>query len=255
MPIKNIGIPKTGKLHRPGAMPNLSLIGVPESMQQRPPMIGSYPDKFNQDARWVWKKMFSDDAFKEELRSDDDADLQWHSAIVEFLRRCEQDGVMPFHPNTQQELTDAVVNSLNNARIYLKNFIDGIGLFERVKVLTACREYHIKEHGTAVISWATLRNVRDPFFEKWLTQKPNPGLVMSTAQQYQRLIQSNILVSVKYINQTRVTVKYEIQIGTPISVPGKRLATKKEAEDFMDRVVWLPIVRAHRFRGLKNRLF
>lgn len=256
MPIKNIGLPGTGKLRLPSATPNLSLLGVPESLQGRTPGVMSYPDKFNPDARWIWKKMFEkDDYFKLEIKAEENIDLQWRMAIVEFLRRCEQVGAVPFANVTQQELNDAVITSLTAARTYLKSFVDGIGLFDRIRLDTVSREYHIKERGTSVHSWATCKPIKDPTFEKWLTTKPNPGLVMSTSQKYTRLLQSNLLFWVRYVNSTRITVGFEIQVASPISVPGKRLATRKDIETFMSRTIWLPIVRAQRFKGLKSRLF
>jgi hypothetical protein len=252
---KNNGTGGTGRLKMPKALPDLSLIGVPEGQQNRAPGIFSYPQKFNGDAAFIWKKMFNDELFKAELKSIDKPEDQWYRAIMEFLKICGEIGAVPFSNVTQQELNDAVTSSLTSARIALVNFCDGVGLFQRVRPFECCVDYKIKEKGFGLVAWAKSRPVFDPGFEKWLNLAPNPRFIRSTDLKWVRHIQSNVNVWVRYVNPQRITIGYEIQVASPISVPGKRLATRKEIDAFVDRVIWKPIVRAHRFKDLKGRLF
>ena len=252
---KNRGIGKPGKLSLPRSLPNLSLIGVPEGQQNRAPGVMSYPDRFNPDARNIWKEMFQDEMFVANLRATENPDTQWHSAIIEFLKRCEMFGAVPFINVTHQEQNDAAMSALSSARISLKKYVDGIGLFDKIKIFKACREYKVKERGLEVTAWADVRPVLDPYFEKWLVTAPSPRFTRSTDLKYVKMIQPNVTFWVRYVNSTRITIGYEIQVASPISVPGKRLATRKEIDNFVDRVIWLPIVRTHRFIALKGRLF
>jgi hypothetical protein len=251
MPVKQQKL----RIPHPRSLPNLSLIGVPEGMQGRAPCAPAYPQRFNGDARFVWEKMFTDQGFIDHIRGLDGVEDQWYYAITEYLKRCAEIGALPFHPITEQEKNDAVIQSLSSARIALVKFVNGVGLFNRVKMYKACRDYKIKERGFGIVSWAYLRRIEDPTFEKWLTQAPSPRFLYSTDLKYTKIIQPNCHVWVRYPNSTRATIGFEIQVATPVSVPGNRLATRADLDNFVDRVIWKPIIRAHRFDGIGLRLF
>ncbi len=238
----------------PRALPNLSLIGVPDGAQGRSPSESSYPGKFEPHARFVWEKMFKDENFTSRIKQLS-VDDKWYQSIVEFLQRCEAIGALPFFPVTEQQRNDSVMESLTHARVALVKFFDGIGMFERVKIYKACREYKPKEWGFGIVSYAYCRPISDPTFEKWLTTAPTPRFLRSLDLKFKKLILPNCEAWVRVPNLSRITVGFEIQVASPVSVQGNRLATKKEINNFVDRTIWLPIVRAHRFEGIGLRLF
>ncbi len=236
-------------------LPELTLIGVPEGLQSRPPMLGSYPRQFNADARFVWKKMLEDEAFKSQMKSADTPEDKWYMALKEFLARCEQLGVLPFNNITEEQKNDAVITSLQSARVELVTFANRIGLLEKLRITKACRDYKVKEKGFGIVSWAYCKYVDDPTFEQWLTKSPSPRFTRALDLKYSKMLQPNLLLWVRYPSPTRVTVGFEIQVASTVSIPGKRLATRKEIDSFVDRVIWKPIVRAHRFNGVGGRIF
>lgn len=240
-------------------VPDLTLIGVPEGLQSRAPSVISFPQQFNKDTRIIWKEVMESEKFKN-LIARLPTDEQWYQAILHYLNLCEEKGFMPFSSNTtQQDKNDAAITYLTSARIAMVKFANSIGLFDkekdRIRLYKAVRDYVRRENGFSVVSWAYSRPILDPTFEKWLMQAPSPRFIRSTDLKLVKMIQPNCHMWVKYINSTRITVGYEIQIGTAVSVPGKRLPTKKEVESFIDRNIWLPIVRSHRFKGVGGRLF
>ena len=236
-------------------MPDLTMLGVPEGLQERAPSIPSYPRRFNADARFIWKQMIQDKDFQTRMRALDTFPLMWHCAIVEFLTRCNEFAATPFSDTTLQNQNDNAITALQSARISLCKFVDGIGLFEKIKIQKAWRDYKIREKGFAIYAWATVRRVADPSFEKWLTQAPTPRLTRSIDLKYRKMIQPNVEVWVRFPVNTRVMVGYEILIAHPISIPGKRLATRKEIDAYIDKSIWLPLVRSFRFKNLGMRIF
>lgn len=237
-------------------VPDLTLIGVPTGLQDRAPSIISFPQQFNKDTRVVWKEVMEDEKFRlgvlhlplEEM---------WYRCILEFLNRCEAQGFMPFSDTTQQEKNDAAISYLQSARLAMVKFANNVGLFgkDRIRLMKACRDYIQRDYGFTVQSWAYARPILDPTFEKWLLQAPSPRFHRSTDLKLVKQIQPNACLWVRYVNPTRITIGYEIQIGTRIAVPGRRVPTKKEVEAYIDSSVWLPIIRAHRFKGVGGRLF
>jgi len=246
---------KRARILKPKSLPSLSLIGVPDSMQARGPFAASYPQRFNSDARNIWDKMFQDADFVSAVKSRDTVEDQWYWAITEFLKRCGDEGVLPFLNVTQQEKNDAAINSLSQARQSLVHFVDGINLFEKVKIQKAYFNYILKDNGFKIRAWATLRPNFDPLFVKWLRTAPLPRFLPVGDDTYGRMITPNVHMWVRYLNGSRISLGYDIDIGSQVSVPGKRLATRKEVDSFIDRVIWKPIVRGHRFKQVKNRLF
>jgi hypothetical protein len=236
-------------------LPDLHLIGVPEQMQSRAPNPASFPTKFNGDSRRFWMKLLNDDKFKAELKQYEAIEDKWYRTILKFLDVCEEEGILPFAAVTEQQKNDSVMQYLQNSRHALVKFVNNIGLFEKLKIQKACREFIRKPNGFIVTSWATCKPNLDPTFEKWLVTAPSPRFTPSTNNMYVKHIQSNLTLWVRYVSKTRITVGYEIHTATPVSIPGKRLPTRKEVDSFIDRTIWLPTVRANRFENVTNRLF
>jgi hypothetical protein len=60
---------------------------------------------------------------------------------------------------------------------------------------------------------------------------------------------------VRYLNESRVTIGFSIEVAGTINIPGKKTPKRKEVDAWIDRMIWLPIVRAHKFEDIRNRLF
>jgi hypothetical protein len=234
---------------------DLSIIGVPESAQNRWPTVTGFPRKFNPDALGVWKEMVESDEFKAKMRSWGSKDLAWHNAIQEFLGLCEDYGVFPFPGNTDTTRNEFVQDFVRRARIKLVSFADESGIFKYMRVKKAFREYVRKDTGLIINCWADVYAIKDPGFEKWLTTSPMPRFIRHPDQRYMKMVQPNVNMWVRVLNQSRITVGYSIEIQGTINLPGKNTPRRKEVDAFIDRTIWLPVVRAHRFDDVRNRLF
>lgn len=234
---------------------DLSIIGVPEAAQGRWPTLTGYPRKFNPEAQVVWKKMLESDVFKEGLKHWGSKDLAWHNAIQMFLRACEDAGIFPFPNNTDTTRNEFIQDFVRRGRLALVNFCDKSGIFQHVKVRKAFREYVRKDTGLVIKCWAELLPVKDPSFEKWLLTSPTPRFLHGTDNRYVKTVQPNVNMWVRYLSEARVTIGFSIEIPGTINIPGKKTPKRKEVDAFLDRTMWLPIVRAHRFADVRNRLF
>jgi hypothetical protein len=237
------------------SLTDLSIIGVPTNSQKQLPTLSGYPRKFSPDALPVWTKMLQDPIYRAETRNQDNMDLAWHETIVEFLKRCEAEGVMPFANNTETTKNEYVFEFVNRARIALVKYYNEVGFFQRVKVRKAFREYVRKDSGLIIRSWANLYTVKDMEFEKWLTRVPLPRFHKGVDNRFTRMIEPHIMGWVRYLNPANVTCGFEIEVAGTVNIPGKKVPKRKELNAWLDRTIWLPIVRAHRFDGVNNRLF
>lgn len=235
---------------------DLSIIGVPDAYQQKIPTITAYPQKFDPSAMSVWTSLVSDPEYKAWAKSVADLDVVWHETIKKFLAACNDQGVLPFKDNTDLTRNEYVQDAFNRSRIMLVRWLDNIGMFERVKVKKAFREYVRNERGLTVRCWAELFPVKDaPGFEEWLRKTPTPRFLKYPDGRWTKMVQPHIMVWVKIQNASRIIVGYEVKLAGTINIPGKKTPTKKEVNRFIDNTVWFPIVRAHRIAAIKNRLF
>ncbi len=234
---------------------DLSIIGVPESGQQKIPNVTSYPTKFDVSGRPVWDELVSSDEFKNWARSNGDLDVVWHETIKKFLAMCGDQGVLPFKNNTDLTRNEYIQDAFNRSRIMLVRWFDEVGFFERVRVRKAYREYVRNEKGLTIRCWAELFPVKDAGFEDWLKKVPSPRFLKYPDNRWIKMVQPHITVWVKILNASRTVVGYEVKMAGTINIPGKKTPTKKEVNRFIDNTIWFPIVRAHRIDAIKNRLF
>lgn len=234
---------------------DLSIIGVPEAGQKKIPNMTSYPQKFDPAGMAVWQEYVSSEEFKTWARGVGDLDQVWHETIKTFLRRCEDQGVLPFKNNTDLTRNEFIQDAFNRSRIMLVRWFDEVGLFERVKVRKAYREYIRNEKGITIRCWAELFPVKDAGFEEWLRKTPSPRFLKYPDGRWTKMVQPHITVWVKILNASRTIVGYEVKMAGTINIPGKKTPTKKEVNRFIDNTIWFPIVRAHRIDAVKNRLF
>jgi hypothetical protein len=237
------------------SLTDLSIIGVPSSQFSRWPGVAGFPQRFSPQSQKVWISMVSDPEFKKQLRAWGSLDLAWHNAIIEFLRRCEAEGVSPFKDDTDSAKNDYVREYLRSARLTIVKFFDETGFFQRVRVRKAFREYKRGDTGLTFESWAELYRVKDPTFEKWLNQVPSPRFLRGVDNRWSKVLAPNITVWVRYVNENHAVVGYSIKVPGTIVVPGKRTPKRKEVDRWLDQQLVLPVIRAARLRDVSNRLF
>ena len=235
---------------------DLSIIGVPDAYQQKIPTITSYPQKFDPAGLSIWQSHVSSPEYKAWAKSINNLDQVWHETIKQFLKLCEDQGVLPFTNNTDLTRNEFIQDAFNRSRIMLVRWLDEIKMFEKVKVRKAYREYIRNERGFTIRCWAELFPVKDaPAFEEWLRKTPSPRFLKYPDGRWTKMVQPHIVVWVKILNASRTIVGYEVKMAGTINIPGKKTPTKKDVNKFIDNTIWFPIVRAHRIDAIKNRLF
>lgn len=235
---------------------DLGIIGVPERYQGCKPTVQAYPQKFNPSSATIWSHLINDKGYQANVRVWGSLDLIWHNTIQEFLTLCEKVGVYPFESNLVAQ-NETVKDAIRRARLLIVQYVNKHGFFTQVKVRKAFREYVRTDTGMTLMSWADLYPLTDvEDFETWLTSKPGPRMWKTTNNVYFKNIQTpKVRVWVRYLNKTRVRIGFSIDIGTTVSIPDNELATKQEIDDFIDSTIYFPIIKAHRFNHIKNRLF
>lgn len=233
---------------------DLSILGVPESHFGKKPGVYGYPKKFSPEALPVWKEMLCSKEFKKKTNNLN-LDMSWHIAIQDFLELCETRGVFPFVNSTDISRNEYISDFIRRSRIELVKYFNEIKLFEKVKVKKAYRKYTRKDGGLIVSSWAELFPVHDPNFESWLTQTPLPRFLKTVNNRWTKQLRPNLQIWVRIINKSRITIGFNIQTAGVISIPGNKSPSRKEVDDYIDDLIFLPIIRSHRFDNLKTRLF
>lgn len=235
---------------------DLSIIGVPESQFKRYPGVAGYPQKFAPEAQKVWNKLVMDPAFQLRCKNTVSLDVAWNNAIQEFLALCEDLGVFPFVNNADTSRNEFIQDFVRRGRIALVKFFDDNKIFERVKVKKAYRDYVRKDTGLIILSWADVKVVGDyEEFLNWVQQVPAPRFLKTTEGRYTKMIQPNVNAWVKYTGPTRITVGFSLEVAGTVTVPNKPNPKRKEVDKFIDNMIYLPVVRAHRFQNVTTRLF
>jgi hypothetical protein len=234
---------------------DLSIIGVPEDYFTKFPGVYGYPKKFAKEAFEVWKELVTSKEFRTKCRSLGTIDLAWHVAIQDFLSLCEDRGVFPFINNTDTARNEFVTDFMRRGRIEIVRFLDEIKMFEKVRVKKAYREYRRKDTGLVIKSWAELFPVEDPNFQTWINTFPSPRFLKTVNNRWYKILRPNLIVWIRIINKSRVTIGFDIEVAGTITVPGNKTPTRKEVDSFIDNSIFLPIIRSHRFNNVKTRLF
>jgi hypothetical protein len=247
----------TKKDSRREGLTDLSIIGVPDSCQNRNPTVTAFPKKFNKDSQKVWIALIQDKEYQAKVRVWGDLDLIWHNTLQDFLSLCEDAGVFPFSNNLDTSSNQYVIDFVRRARIALVQYANEAGIFERVKIRKAYREYVRKENGLTLTSWADIYPLKDDNldFEKWIQTSPFPRMLKHVDNKYVKMVQPHVRMWVRYINKSRVRIGFDIDVIGQISVPKKNLANRKQVDAYIDRFVYLPVIRSHRFKHVRTRLF
>ena len=233
---------------------DLYLLGVPAQYHDKFPSIGAFPQKFNADARDIWLRLLKDEDFVEMAKTFELPAERWNYTIQIFLKWCSDEGISPFESIVDRTDNNRIIDFLLSARLKVIKYLDRIKLLEVVTMYKPYRVYMRKDHGFVVQSYIELRGFGDlSKFEQYL-QHRQVGFVRTAGGKWQHVINSNLRMFVKIINSNRAQLWYEISVGSSVYYPGaeKKTVTIKQYNSFIDRTIWLPIVRAHRFRSIKK---
>jgi len=226
--------------------PFLSNLGIVDTDQARDPTASAFPPAFNINSKPLWDKTLSI------MPMTDDPATNWGFAIKLFIENCTASNVYPFS-NVRQSATDQVVDALSHARRAVVKFMDISKILHYVSLRATLREAEMNNLGFTlkVMGAAT---IKDPTFEKWLTQLPAPAFRLKHEGRYLKHLARDVTMVVYSESAQRWHVGYEIMVHGFPDIPGHPLASKYELEKFILDILWLPILKSHRPIGYHTRL-
>jgi hypothetical protein len=234
---------------------DLTIIGVPPEFQSQWPTVPAYPSKFSDEGFHVWQGLLNDQSFTRLMTTTGSKDAAWHMTIHEWLHRCELAVIKPFPDNTPTAGTAFVHEQARRGRIFLVDYCNEIGLFEKVKVWYPHREYIRTDNRIIIYSWARMFPISDVTFPNWLTSLSMPRFIKHTRGRMVATIRPGVRLWIDCLNLKRISVGQEIDVTGTIDIPGNPAPTRQEVDEFLDARVWLPIVRSIRFDFVTNRIF
>jgi hypothetical protein len=238
---------------------DLAIIGVPAQYRTQRPVYEAYPTKFLPGAFSVWELMLDSKEYGVKS-SGQTIDGAWHNAIQLFLAMCADLNVSPFADNTEIPATEYVNYVARKYRIMLKRYVDSTRLLvDKLKVRVAYREYVRTSTGLIISSWAEMfpyTTQTRAEFESDLTDIKGPRFLRYVNNHFVHVVVPDLQIWVKPINMYRIQMGFTIEVrdGT-INIIGNKTPTRKEVDAYIDRQIWLPLLRQQRFDGNLSRLF
>jgi len=224
-----------------GTSSDLSVIGLPIGFQNESPSADSFPNRFNKKAVGVWQSIF--EAGFMDL-SGLSTDNQWRLSIKNYVSQCNLLGINPFEIKNDTTTNNSIVNFLTTARRRITRLIDRTEIFPNfLRIRSIKRESTNTENGLSITTKAHTYGVQDqPTFIKHLLDH---GFRKRSEFKYDLYISPNIKFEIQILNSSRVFIKYTVEILTKVYT-GEPLS-KNDFNEFVNKKLWLPVVRANRF--------
>ncbi|MNK79619.1 hypothetical protein D3C87_992890 [compost metagenome] len=225
---------------------NLSALGVPIRDQQSPPTIDTFPIRFNQNTEVQWREAVGS-------ISETSPERAWAKAFKNYVELCSKRSLFPFSPHDSQN--DRIYGALITARRTVVRWMEKHNLHSQLKTRQTHRLVRMTSTGFLLRCEGTCDYVKEalPITEKLGLRRTS----VDYAAIWQRDIAAGLsfFVANKGANMSgRWSYGYEISIDIFPAIPGKPLASSKELEEFILKVLYLPILRAYRPQGMHHRL-
>jgi antitoxin component of RelBE/YafQ-DinJ toxin-antitoxin module len=235
----------------------ISLLGVDDS---KDPSLSTFPPTFSRDAFNVWVAVLESPEYLNVKEQTTSTTKRWYEAVRLYLRRCEREGEFPFRLSTQQSRNDMVMAYLKRARLTLVKYFEDAGFFEKVKIRRLQRTYLLNDDNLTIVVEAILQPFQDPTFNQWLRKMPLPRMLPSPG--HPRVFERHLVNMpgiVVYCDTTREMVTklgYRLTCPTkPVYPSSHKIPTNEQMSQFIESLLWIPIVRIKRIKGAGIRLF
>jgi len=223
----------------------LSLLGVSDYYQTKNPSKLSCPAKFK--ATNIWKAMFDNRDFVTHLEQSND---KWNYAISVYLKICHDQGETAFKDEGDRTTNNRISEYLMTARRIVVKYLDSTGILDKYSLRFPERGYVFKDNGFMIINRAVVRNFGDAI--QLTDYIKSVGFTRTGDGRFHKVLNSAIRVHFKITNGINAIISYEIKVHSTPYVPLKRLSRIK-MNNWVSHYLWLPAVRANRFKTLKNR--
>lgn len=234
------------------AEPFLTNLGVPPLEQGRPPTVEGFPSGLNGNNKAQWQQAVH------EMVPSSDSFRDWGLTLRRYVELCEEFGVFPFQ-QVHQSHNDQIVEMLQEARRQFVYFANKNQFFSKIKIRSTHHKVTITDKGFNLVVYAKAR-IEDPTFLKWLEHLPLPfrfPFIRSDSNRHTKVISDTLSIFVEnstYDLPERWLVGYEISIPFYPDLPNNELPSRKEMERFVLDILWMPLIRSMRPKGLNHRL-
>lgn len=235
---------------------DLTVLGIPTSMQNRKPQELYYPDSFNPAARTVWLQMFNDNIFQDDMKLILDSHEGWLFAVRSFMDQCGREDIDPFKSRKDPSVNNHVRNIMMRRRNELRAYLDRSKFFTKVRIESpaAVRTY----------TWLSNGNVRLKVALQFKAEGGKDAVVAvarSTLMKmlpdgsggYSRNLLSNLTVGINRLSGTKGWLYYTMEIAQPYHVPDSK-QTLRDKQEWFDKEFFNPMVRGLRFDTLRRRV-
>lgn len=228
---------------------HLTLLGVDLSAPPKPERM---PRAFNLSASREWKEALNSDIVRNAMKKRIERPKAWELAIRQFLAVCAKNGVYPFtgKPDFEQMAT----RFLRNARHTLADYIKSSGLLSRMKIKSVSRDVSLRYQNFTINVVAKLRPIEDPTMSAWLTQRPQPGFASTRDGYLAKSVHAHVDVRFQVI-RGEPTLSYHIHCVSPLRLADPKYSSRAKMTEYVDKKLWLPLIREIRLEGAGSRLF
>jgi hypothetical protein len=230
-------------------------IGLLGLNTQDAPSYARFPPCFNKAANTVWRDTIESDGYKAVYKKASGTGELWTVAVKLFLKRCDAVGVFPF--SNAHDFEKTATAYLKAARRKLVAFVDKHGLFDHLRVSSVDRSYTFTDKNFRLVCKATLRRIDDPTMRVFMQRLPEPSFKMHSDGVYRKSVHAGIDLEFTMSPYGDASFTYTIFCHTPIHLIRPELPSKKRLTTYADRQLWIPILKAARFKGkgVGNKLF
>lgn len=232
---------------------NWSALGVPLSEQLAVPTADTFPSRCNPRALPMWRTAVSSTGSTVPATA-------WARTFDKYLQLCRAKGV---HPITSDEVrNDQIYTKLIDARRLVVKFIDQHRLADELKVRTTKRTVRMTNTGFVLKAEGhcepfhgvnTLKGQRPSVIDK-MGLRTNSS---TWASRWSRSLAANVefyVVNEGTAMSGRWYYGYSVTVDIFPAIPGSIASTTQELENFVLKIIYLPILRAYRPQGLMHRL-
>lgn len=228
---------------------HLPSLGIAELDQQRVPTSTSFPKSFNQGNQHIWDSALT---YIEPHMSVVDA---WHAAIHAYIDNCVAQERYPFS-NFKQTVNDLISEELTKGRRMVVKFLNRNGLLNHITILRTARKVCTHSKGFVLRVEAPIR-IRDEGLIPNLTHIPMPGFGPQRDGVFYRKLSSTVTMYI-YNEGVRLSQRwhlaYEISVDNYPHIYTNHTPNKAEIQQFINDIIWMPILRGNRPRGGHHRL-
>lgn len=225
---------------------NLTLLGVPETVQHRAPSKITFPRAFVPTARTLWDSMFDDQNVKAVLNPLPHFD-QWDVAVTEFLARCKKKGLDPF-PSLDDVQNARIISLMGKQRQLIGEVLTSANFLPDFKTSNIQRTVVSKGTSLSIVVSVDLvakANTTIDTASMAVQLMSNNFYVVTSGRTYRRSVNSSDYVQIS-MNPRGWKLEYSVSVSL---VPSTNLIDTKKYESWVINNLWMPAVRATKFSG------